>query len=67
MPTVSVNERDLLNLFNYDFHFFNTRFNGIIIIKMYIRTIFCKFCKAFSNIQRIKCRNITLKGYVLGI
>ena len=53
--------------FIMNFNFFTALFNKIIKIKMYIRTIFRKLCKAFSNIQRLKHRNIPLKGYVLRI
>ena len=52
MLSVFVNERNLLNLYNCEFHFFNTRFNEIIIIKMYIRTIFHHLRKSYSNIQQ---------------
>ena len=37
----------------------------MIKIKTYIRTLFHKLRKTYSNIQRIKCSSITLKGYVL--
>jgi len=64
---VVVKERDELYLLYYEFRFSSARFNKIIKIKMYIRTLFRKLRKTYSNIQQIKCSYITIKWYVFSV